>query len=368
MPRQKKYVNLKTILFLPLIALILLGLGLLGGMIKGIPHRAETLFGPPSPALNSGQVFYRSLILTWGHDALTKPLDPTGKEVEFEIRPGDTPQEIIYHLQQAQLIENSRVFRSLLIYTGIDTRIQAGNYLLSPALSPYEIALQLQDSTPRETTLTILPGWRAEEIASKLAGVGLELSEESFLKEVHQRNLEGFLIPDAYRVNRGLSARELVSLIEDNFHRQLTPEIKQGFERQGLTLDEAVILASIVEKEAVLEEEKPLIASVFLNRLGAGMALEADPTVQYALGYIENQKSWWKNPLTGPDLNTPSPYNTYLNPGLPPGPISNPALSTLKATAFPAQTNYYFFRAGCDGSGSHSFAVTYQEHLDNACP
>lgn len=368
MAKQNKRAKLKTILFLPLIALTLLGLGLLGGMIKGIPNRAELLYGPPSPALSPEQIFYRSLILSWKQETLINPLDPTGPEVEVKISPGDTPQQVIRQLQQAHLIENPGLFQTLLIYTGIDTRIQAGSYLLSPSLSPYEIALQLQDSNPRETTLIILPGWRAEEIASKLAGVGLEISEESFLHEVRQRSLEGYLLPDVYQVDRDLSVRELAALIEENFHRQISPDIKLGFERQGLTLHEAVILASIVEKEAVLEEEKPLIASVFLNRLGADMALEADPTVQYALGYGENQKSWWKNPLTSSDLSVSSPYNTYLYPDLPPGPISNPALSTLKATAFPSQTNYYFFRAGCDGSGKHTFAVTYQEHLNNACP
>jgi len=127
-------------------------------------------------------------------------------------------------------------------------------------------------------------------------------------------------------------------------------------------------LASIVEREAVLDEEMPLIASVFLNRLAAGMKLEADPTVQYALGYTAEQAAWWKNPLSAADLGVDSPYNTYRFPGLPPGAICNPGLGALQAVAFPAQTAYYYFRADCENLGAHNFAKTYEEHLGNACP
>jgi UPF0755 protein len=112
----------------------------------------------------------------------------------------------------------------------------------------------------------------------------------------------------------------------------------------------------------------PLIASVFLNRLAAGMPLEADSTAQYALGYQEKTHTWWKNPLSLGDLQVDSPYNTYLYGGLPPGPISNPGLNALRAVAFPAQAEYYYFRAACDGSGEHNFAETFEEHLQNACP
>ncbi len=152
----------------------------------------------------------------------------------------------------------------------------------------------------------------------------------------------------------------------DEFNEQVIP-LESAFERQGLDLREAVILASIVEKEAVLAEEQPMIASVFLNRLELGMRLESDPTVQYAIGYTTDQQTWWKNPLTGVDLQFDSPYNTYLYAGLPPGPIGNPGLSALRAVAFPAQTGYLYFRAACDGSGRHSFAQTFEEHLANGC-
>jgi UPF0755 protein len=131
---------------------------------------------------------------------------------------------------------------------------------------------------------------------------------------------------------------------------------------------QAVTLASIVQREAVVADERPQIASVFLNRLHAGMKLDTDPTVQYALGFNPIQGTWWTNPLNATDLQVDSPYNTYIYTGLPPGPIANPSLSALRAVAFPAETPYYFFRARCDDSGLHDFAVTFEEHLQNGCP
>ena len=124
----------------------------------------------------------------------------------------------------------------------------------------------------------------------------------------------------------------------------------------------------MVERESVQEEEQPLIASVYLNRLKIEMKLDADPTVQYAIGYNFLQQSWWMNPLSLLDLQVNSVYNTYKYAGLPPTPIASPSLSALHAVAFPAETTYYFFRAKCDGSGFHEFAETFDEHLANACP
>jgi UPF0755 protein len=153
-----------------------------------------------------------------------------------------------------------------------------------------------------------------------------------------------------------------------NFEAQVNPELRSGFATQGLDLCQAVTLASIIQREAILDEEMPLIASVFYNRLNSGAVLASDPTVQYALGFNQKQGTWWTNPLSLNDLQVDSPYNTYIYPDLPPGPISNPGLSALRAVANPAQTPYYYFRAACDGSGRHLFAETYDEHLTNECP
>jgi UPF0755 protein len=151
-----------------------------------------------------------------------------------------------------------------------------------------------------------------------------------------------------------------------NFDTRVDDEIRQGLAQQGLSLHQGVILASIVEREAVVAEERPRIAAVFLNRLAIGMNLDADPTVQYALSSLV-QGDWWPN-LTLENLQIDSPYNTYRYPGLPPGPIASPGLDSLRAVAFPMSSSEYYFRALCDGSGRHAFAETFEQHQLNSCP
>jgi UPF0755 protein len=179
--------------------------------------------------------------------------------------------------------------------------------------------------------------------------------------------LEGYLFPDTYRVPTEADAGYLVDLILQNFSEQVTLEMRQGFSAQGLSLHEAVTLASIVEREAVVAEERPIIARVFLNRLEQNIPLQADPTIQYAVGYQADVDSWWKHGLTVTDLQMNSPYNTYIIEGLPPGPIANPGLAALQAVAAPATTDDIFFVADCapGQNGRHLFSLTYEEHLAN---
>jgi UPF0755 protein len=225
----------------------------------------------------------------------------------------------------------------------------------------------------------ILPGWRMEEIAGSLPTSGLSISPDDFLQAARTsypeydflsgvNTTEGFLFPDSYIIPRDVTVDALVNGFLRNFTLHLTPELRQGFEKQGLTIYQAVTLASLVERESMKDEEQPMIASVYLNRLRQGMKLDADPTVQYALGYNVLQNSWWTSPLSLIDLQFNSPFNTYLNEGLPPTPIANPGLDALQAVAFPAETNYLYFRAKCDGSGYHEFSETFDEHLANGCP
>jgi UPF0755 protein len=217
-----------------------------------------------------------------------------------------------------------------------------------------------------------------EEIAASLPTSGLSITPEEFLSLTQAphsefdflagaNSIEGFLFPDSYIFPRNTSVTELTDAFVRNFALHLSVDMTNGFEQQGLTVYQAVTLASIVEREAIQDEEKPIIASVYLNRLRIGMKLEADPTVQYALGYNFGQGTWWTNPLSLDNLRYDSPFNTYLYEGYPPAPIANPSLEALQAVAFPSETPYYFFRARCDGSGYHSFAVTFEEHLANGC-
>lgn len=364
--------------FIPfLVTLIFLCL-LIIGVLVGIPWMARQQYGPPSPALDPLDQFEFSARLLWYGGLLTQPLDPKGVEQPFTIKPGESVPSIAIRLEEVGLIRSTAAFRAYLVYTGLDTSIQAGNYTLSPALSIVDIARELQDATPEQVTFVILPGWRMEEVAASLSTSGLSITPDEFLSAARSAppgldflpasvSTEGFLYPDTYVLPRGTTAETLVREFLRNFSLHLTTDLREGFARQSLDVYQAVTLASIVQREGVVPDERAQIASVFLNRLREGIKLDSDPTVQYALGYNAAQGIWWTNPLTTADLQFDSPYNTYLYSGLPPGPIANPSLSSLRAVAFPAETPYYYFRARCDGSGLHTFAVTYEEHLQNGC-
>ncbi len=303
-----------------------------------------------------------------------------GKEQSFTIEIGESVDSVSNHLESVGLIRDADSFRSYLIYSGLDTSIQAGEYQLSTAMSALDIAHELQDATPEEVTFVVLPGWRVEEIAESLSTSGLPITYDEFLSAAKTppqhfdflagaSTVEGFLYPNSYIFSRDISsAEEMIEEMVRNFSAHLTPDLQNGFEQQGLTVYQAVSLASMVEREAVQDDEQTLIASVYLNRFKIGMKLDADPTVQYAIGYNILQRTWWTNPLSLLDLEINSVYNTYIYEGLPPSPIANPSLGALRAVAFPAETSYLFFRAKCDGSGFHEFSETFDEHLQNACP
>jgi UPF0755 protein len=357
--------------------IILVGVGLLGVA----PRLAGQEFGPPSPDLDQVQRAIYSVQLLLQKNNLTLPLDLAGNAKQFRVDEGESVNSIALNLENAGIIRDAGAFRLYLIYSGLDKGIQAGTHQVSPSQNALDIAKAIQDSTPKIATLHLFPGWRTEEIAAALQSNGISISAQDFLQLTSSlsgekvllgypdiKGVEGFLFPDDYRFNRDVSASEVLSTMLQHFDMQVTQDIRDAFQRQGLSLVQAVTLASIVQKEAVVTDEQPIIASVFYNRLHKGMKLDSDPTVQYALGFDAVKKTWWKNPLSASDLTIDSPYNTYLYTGLPPGPISNPGLSALQAVAYPAQTPYYYFRARCDGSGRHAFSATYDEHLNNACP
>jgi len=343
-----------------------------------IPSQAARIYGPPASWLTLSQRLQYSVQLLWYDGLLTRPLNVAGAEQSFTISVGESVNLVAYNLQEAGIIRDAEAFRAYLIYSGLDTSIQAGEYKLSPALSAIDIARALQDATKTEVPFSVLPGWRVEEIAASLPTSGLSFTPDEFLALAQSpsnefdflagaRNVEGFLYPDSYIFPRNMTAAEFVDELVRNFALHLSPDLTNAFSQQGLTVYQAVTLASIVEREAVHDEEKPLIASVYLNRLNIGMKLDADPTVQYALGYDFGGLTWWKNPLSLTDLQYDSYFNTYLYAGLPPTPVANPSLDALNAVAFPAESTYYFFRAKCDGSGYHVFAETFDEQLANGC-
>ena len=343
-----------------------------------VPFSAARTYGPPAENLDGWQRFQYSAALLWYDGQVTRPVDPAAGDQPFSIAEGEQAVDVAARLEQDGLVRSAAAFRTYLIYSGLDTGLQAGDYTISPALSPVQIAERLQDATPAQVKFIVLPGWRMEEIAAALPTSGLHITPEDFLAAARSTHpnldsfppnatAEGFLFPDEYILPRTTQAQQLVDLLMRRFDQALSG-LRDGFSRHNLSVYDAVTLASIVQREAMRADEQPIIASVFYNRIAAGMRLQTDPTIQYALGFDSASNSWWKSPLTLDDLNIDSPYNTYAHDGLPPGPIDSPSLSALQAVASPADTAYLFFRARCDGSGRHAFAKTFDEHLKNGCP
>jgi len=350
-----------------------------GMTIFGIPQ-AITHLGPPSSNLNPLERTALSLYLLINEGRLDSPSGNPLVSYELEVLPGEPASAAVDRLHTAGVVSDGTLLQNYLRYRGLDVRVAAGLYRLQGSMTVREIAESLQIADLSRNYLTILEGLRAEEIARALPEIYLSFHSDEFLATLHTRipdypftadlpdppSLEGYLFPDTYHLSEDMTALDLVKAILDNFEDQVDAEMRVQFSQNGLSLHQALTLASIIERETVIPEEGPVIASVFLNRLALGMKLDADPTVQFAIGSEET--GWWKTSLTLDDLNVQSPYNTYLYEGLPPGPIANPGLAALRAVAFPAETTYLYFRAKCDGSGRHAFAVTYEEHLENACP
>ncbi len=297
--------------------------------------------------------------------------------VLFTVTPGETAATIATRLERAGLIRDALLFRLLVRYRGVDGQLEAGDYQLRPNMSLEEIVDLLQHGHPSEVTITIPEGWRAEEIAETLEERGLVKAEE-FLRTVREGefeydflsdrpkgvSLEGYLFPDTYSILPDFEVAQIIDVMLANFGRRFTSEMRQEAARGGMSIHEVLTVASLVEREAKIPEERPIIASVYLNRLEAGWLLESDATAQYALGYQEGTGQWWKSPISLEEMTQiDSPYNTYLYPGLPPGPICNPGLASIQAVINPAETDYIFLYH--KGDGSHAFAETYEEHLEN---
>ncbi len=358
--------------------LILVAMLLVGGVLSASRDLLKAREGgSTSIDLSSLERRLLGLYLEVRRGEIEAPASDDSTPVLFSIAPGETAATIAVRLQEAGLIGDAQLFRLLVYYRGIDSQLEAGYYQLRPNMNMEEMVEALQHGQPEEALLTIPEGWRAEEIAELLEKRGLADAQEfmqlvregrfnnDFLSSRPQGvSLEGYLFPDTYRIGQGLGAEEIVSLLLDNFGQRFTEEMGEEAAAQGLTIHQVVTLASLVEREAKIDQERPIIASVYLNRWRAGWLLESDATAQYALGYQEESGQWWKSPVTLEEMKAAdSPYNTYLYPGLPPGPICNPGLASIQAVLEPAQTKYMFLYH--KGDGSHAFAETYEEHLEN---
>ena len=365
---------------------------------------------------SSGDRVQRSYLASHQQE-LMQPASFDDTPMRFTIESGTPARTVGSNLLAAGLIRDEALFEAYLRVNGLDSRLAAGTFVLNPAMSIVEIVDALQDPRASTIVVTIPEGWRSEQIADHLAqrdifgdqdletpkaadgdngqngtkpgaissssqaeryadiGLsgdlsGLDPSRYPFLQErPAAAGLDGYLFPDTYELAAAdTRAEALLTRQLDAFAARVLPLYEEAIASGATTLDlhSVLTVASIVEREAVVAEERPAIAGVYLNRLVNGIKLEADPTVQYAMGYQPGTGQWWKTPVYLEEYSSvDSPYNTYLYPGLPPSPIANPGLASIRAVLFPENHGYLYFVALPDGSGAHVFARTFDEHRIN---
>lgn len=301
-------------------------------------------------------------IITGASFYLTRPLTDNGKDQVVTVNEGMTLKEISSALEHRGLIRNKLIFMTWARLKGYSRKIKAGEYRLNSSMTPIRIMEVLTRGVMLTYTVTIPEGYSIKQIADVFSEQGLAAGDEFIeyaLKSdspgkygIESPSLEGYLYPDTYIFARGLSVSSIIDVMVGRFKEIVTP-LNDIITERGMSLNELVTLASIIEKETGKTEERPLIASVFLNRLRKNMRLESDPTVIYGI------KDFSGN-IKKKDLTTHTPYNTYLIRGLPPGPISSPGLASLMAVLNPDETDYLYFVSKNDGS--HHFSKTFEEH------
>jgi UPF0755 protein len=303
---------------------------------------------------------------------LLKPIQQ--KAVDFVIQENQSIREVASELQNKGIIRNATAFILYLRALKLDTDIKAGDYHLEPVQSIQQLINALQKGQEKLIKYTIPEDYRIQKIAQKLAKEGL-VNETRFLDlaskkggsfpfiyadQIKDGNLEGFLFPNTYLISQPTEEKIIEQMLGE-FEKEVTATVLQNISKTKLTLRQIITLASVIEKEAQVKAEQPIIASVFYNRMAIDMPLQSCATVEFAL----YQKGIFKDSyvLSLEELKTDSPYNTYMFPGLPPGPICNPGIDAILAAINPAKTDYYYFAA--KGDGSHAFGRTLEEHNNN---
>lgn len=275
----------------------------------------------------------------------------------FVVQKGAGIRAIANDLKEQNLIRDPVVFFLLVKKLGLDNKIQAGDFRLSPSMTAEQIAENLTHGT-LDIWVTIPEGKRAEEVA-EIFKAHLPTYDASWIPELKQH--EGYLFPDTYLIPKDAKIDTIITLLTNTFANKYVSIPNAPTDQTPK--ERVVIIASLVEREAKLPEDRPLVASVILNRLRIDMPLQIDATVQYALGYQTKEKTWWKRHLTLDDLKLSTNYNTYRNTGLPPGPISNPGLSVLEAVINAPKSDYLYYIS--DSSGKNHYAKTLDEHNAN---
>ena len=351
--------------------LLIVGL-IVGGVVFGRPIVEDAIVAQvQAHDTLLKQDFVRQLVADRVGTETDTAKDPHAESRTFVISRGETAGTIAQHLQDQGFIRSALAFAYVLYDTGRETSLQSGTYTISPAFTPRELARVFEKAPSEQTVLRIIEGWRLSETAAAVNKAFPSISADEFTKAavVGQRkntvlsglgpdaSLEGFLFPDTYFFKPTATASQIVDTLLDQFEARVGQTLRQAAVDRKTTIYDIVKLGSIVEREARDRKESPTIAGVYSNRLDIGMKLDADPTVQYAIGA-------WREP-TLQDLEIDSPYNTYRVAGLPPTPICSPGQAALEGAARPAQVPYFYFVAKNDGTGDHAFATTLEEHEAN---
>lgn len=314
-----------------------------------------------------GLLLFSLGIFYWWQNAIS-PFNPSQKETKsFVIKRGLTVSQIGNKLSGEGLIKSPLAFKVYLQFQGRSDQIKAGEYKLSPSESMKSIVEKLIKG-PDLVWVTFPEGLRREEMVLKLVNE-LEIKDkENFYLQFMQASdgKEGFLFPDTYLFPREVVPEKVVSVLYDNFNKKIAP-FREDIKKSNMSLNEIITLASIVERETRTDEERPLVAGILIKRLKAGWPLQVDASVQYAVA-TKNCKAfstdckWWPI-LSKEDISINSPFNTYKFKGLPPHPIANPGLSSIKAVIYPKESDYWFYLH--DKSGKIYFAKTTEEHKEN---
>lgn len=306
-------------------------------------------------------LLFLSIFLLFGYYSLNFE-NNLRKSLEFEIKKGDFPKKVFRNLKEKNVVLSWQIPYIYLKFTKMDKKIKAGEYLIEPGERTIDIIKKFIEGRTVYIPITLKEGWTIFDYGKEMEKKGI-CSYNEFLNAcnmvpnwINSKNMEGFLYPDTYFFRKNTEAREVVLKLYNNFLKK-TKDLRQVLYIKNLKPLEWVTLASIVEKEAKVEFEKPRIAGVYLNRLKINMKLEADPTILYGMALA----GLYKKILIKNDLKFESSYNTYLNYGLPPGPICNPSYSSLKAVLYPEEHKFYFFVA--KGDGSHFFSENLKEHI-----
>lgn len=295
---------------------------------------------------------------------MTRPVQMGSDEVQrFVVRKGSGVNAIADELHEAGLIKSPTAFKIKVQELGLAGDIQAGSFELSPGQNTEEIAKSLTRGTS-DMWVTILEGWRREEIAASLKesfeGKGESFDEEVFLRATEGE--EGYLFPDTYLVPLEMDEETLASLLTNTFDTKVTDEMITNAEKSSRSLEQIIIMASLIEREAKTDESRKLVSGILWKRLDNDWPLQVDATLQYATGYDRIQDDWWKPP-TAAEKEIESPYNTYKYPGLPPAPIASPSLSSIKAAIYPTESEYWYYLTDLDGN--MRYGVTLEDHNQN---